>query len=400
MKRFTITLTFFFLFAICNGCENETVQGLRFDEISVTEIGNESDKEEDKGNGSEDGNKADDDGNTSQDDSNGTSDDNTSYADISDAIVAQADVTELMQSKAEAYRTNSLSAGKTLNNGVYVYTTTVTAYASTPARLAARIALLGFRTVYLSPGKTKITSANSWLRTFIATCSGYGVKVYALRLSEAAMLAASDKTIAAEVELITTYNGKVAANERFAGISADIEPHTYKTDTAGAGYIWNSNTNYGIGKDNDMLLKKTIDRLSYAAGLLHAAGLELQEAVWYNYQIYYDAGELSYGSVEQFLDGGCNWVSDMVYRNKTASIWEKSEPMLRATTKASTVSTCLKTATNGEASSTLQYNGWDALLETVATIRDCSLAYDSFRGIDMFTFEGLETMWKWTGDKE
>lgn len=376
MKRFITTLTLLSLFVVCNGCEKETVRGSRFDEIPVTEI------DTDTSNADE------------------TSDAPISYADVSDAIIARAEVTELMLSKAEAYRTNALSAEKALDNGIYVYTATVTAYASVPAQLAARIALLGFRTVYLSPGKNKITSADSWLRTFIATCSDYGVKVYALRLSEAAMLAASDKTIAAEVDLITTYNGKVAANERFAGISADIEPHTYKTDTAGTGYVWNSTTNYGIGKDNDMLLKMTIDRLSYAAGLLHAAGLELQEAVWYNYQIYYDQGELSYGSVSQFLDGGCNWVSDMVYRNKTASIWEKSEPMLKASTKSSTVSTCLKTATNGEASSTLHYNGWNALLETLATIRDRSLAYESFRGIDMFTYEGLETMWKWTGDKE
>lgn len=380
MKRIAIILTLISLFVICNGCGKETAQGSRFDEITVTETGDEA--------------------GTDMPNADGTSDKATSYASVSDEVIAQADVTDLMLSKAEAYRTNSLSADKMLDNGIYVYTATVTAYASTPARLAARIALLGFRTVYLSPGKNKITSADSWLRTFISTCSGYGVKVYALRLSEAAMLAASDQTIAAEVDLITTYNGKVAENECFAGVSADIEPHTYKKDTAGIGYVWNSDTNYGVGKDNDMLLKMTIDRLSYAAGLLHAAGLELQEAVWYNYQIYYDNGELSYGSVSQFLDGGCNWVSDMVYRNKTASIWEKSEPMLKATTKPSTVSTCLKTATNGEASSTLHYNGWNALLETLATIRDRSLAYDSFRGIDMFTYEGLETMWQWTGDKE
>lgn len=322
-----------------------------------------------------------------------------SYAAVSDAVAARAEVTEQMLSKAEAYRTHALSADRTLDNGVYVYTATVKSHASAPERLAARIALLGFRTVYLSPGRARIASADPWLRRFVAACSADGIKVYALRLSDAELLTASDRTVAEEVGLVTGYNGRVAENERFAGIAADLEPHTYKHDTAGAGCCWSSAAGYGKGGANDRLLGMTVGRLSHAAELLHAAGLELQEAVWYNYQLHYDSGELACGSVSQFLDGGCDRLSDMVYRNTTASIWEKSEPMLKAAAKPASVSTCLKTATNGEASSTLHHNGWQALLETLATIRDRSLVYDSFRGIDIFTYEGLETMWTQSGDE-
>lgn len=329
---------------------------------------------------------------------NGRADRTASYAAVSDAVVARAEVTEQMLSKAEAYRMHALSADRALDNGIYVYTATVNSYAAAPERLAARIALLGFRSVYLSPGRARIASADRWLRRFVAACSADGIRVYALRLSDAEMIAASDSAIAAEVGLVTGYNGRVADNERFAGIAADLEPHTYKHDTAGTGCCWNSAEGYGKGGANDRLLAMTVDRLSHAAGLLHAAGLELLEAVWYNYQLHWDSGELSCGSVAQFLDGGCDRLSDMVYRNTTASIWEKSEPVLRAATKPASVSTCLKTATNGEASSTLHHNGWSALLETVATIRDRSLAYDSFRGIDIFTYEGLETMWTQSGD--
>ena len=325
--------------------------------------------------------------------------DDSEQPSISEEWIETAGITELMQTKADAYRTNSGSEDDGLRNGVYVYSSTVAKYESNPRQLAARIAVLGFRDVYLSPGKSKITSADSWLRTFISALSEYGLKAYAVRIADNAILI-DESMIDDEVELIKTYNAKVNANERFAGISADLEPHTAKGSSHPGSelpYTWDSSTNYGVGKDNDQLLRITLERLTKAGNALHP-DLGLNEAIFYNYQIYFDRGELSYGSVPQFLNC-CDWVIVMAYLNQKESIWEKSEPSLQAAGTEKSVSICIKTAVNSSDSSSIQDQGWNYLLETVKYLREQAADYDAFRGVDIFTYEGLETMWEWLNDK-
>lgn len=67
--------------------------------------------------------------------------------------------------------------------------------------------------------------------------------------------------------------------------------------------------------------------------------------------------------------------------------------------KAKAINICVKTATNDEASTTLQPNGWKALLDTMAELKRRGMEYECFNGLDMFTYEALETMWEWLNDK-
>lgn len=321
---------------------------------------------------------------------------------LTEALFEAAGITsDLMKNRAEEFRAHTLSAERALQNGVYVYSTTVEQYASEPERLAARIAVLGFKDVYLSPGRTAIASADSWLRTFIAALNGYGIRTHAIRVADNALLTDA-QGVDRDVALVAEYNAKVARNERFVGISADLEPHTAK-GTAHPGpalpYTWDSATNYGKGKDNDRLLALTLDRLDRAGTLLHAIGLSLNEAIFYNYQIYYDRGELSYGSTPQFL-ASCDYVIVMAYLTSAESIWSRSEPVLKAAAgREASVSICVKTKINTQDSESLQPYGWNYLMETLQQLRDKGVAYESFRGIDFFTYDGNEIMWEWLNDK-
>ena len=98
-----------------------------------------------------------------------------------DECLKMAGVTDLMARKAEAYTkaTNfDDNDGNTgLFNCVYVYSASIAKYADAPKKLAARIALMRFRGVYLSPGGTRLATADDWLKTFISTCTGLGIEV-------------------------------------------------------------------------------------------------------------------------------------------------------------------------------------------------------------------------------
>lgn len=314
-----------------------------------------------------------------------------------EACAAEAGITEPMKSNAELYRECSHKNGGG-RNGVYLYTASVKKYADAPQKLAARVALLGFNDVYLSPGKEMITSVSQWLRTFIATSKEYGMSVQALRVADN-NLYVNESAIDAEVELIKKYNNSVAPNERFDGIAADLEPHTCKGSNkpSGLNYEWNSSTNYGIGGANDKLLQLTVDIMHRTRSLLPKQ-LLLNEAIAYNFQIKNDEGVLSNGKISDFM-GACDWVILMSYLDNKEAIWSKSEPSLKAAEaidgKTKTVSICVKTAINDiDNSESLRSKGWQYLLDTAEYILQMGKSYKSFRGFDIFTYEGIEIMWE------
>lgn len=317
---------------------------------------------------------------------------------VTEAMISAAEATELMVEKAAAYREASMLDGK--RNGIYVYSgATFDAYVSKPEKLAARIAMLGFKDVYLSPGSSRITNASDALKKFIAACSAYGIDVYAIGSAESSQYLANAARVTQDVNQIIAYNNKVSYGQKFAGISADIEPHTIHEKLSGTyPYTWDSAANYGKGKDNDQLLKLTLERLESAGTALHSAGLKLGEAIFYNYQIYYDQGQLEYGSTAQFLKS-CDYLVTMAYLTNKESVWSKSEPGLKAAGKANSVSICVKTRINDDSGSSIQSLGWKNLLEVAKYINQKGTAYESYRGFDMFTFDGIETMWEWKNDK-
>lgn len=58
-------------------------------------------------------------------------------------------------------------------------------------------------------------------------------------------------------------------------MSADLEPHTIKSDI-GLGWVWNTDSGNGAGGANENLLRTTVSRLAYAHKRLSVSGLKLR----------------------------------------------------------------------------------------------------------------------------
>lgn len=308
-----------------------------------------------------------------------------------DEIVLQADLTSAQIQRAEEFRRVAVdSAGRT-RNAVYVYTQTVGDFSSAPEKLAARIAVLGFNDVYLSPGKSLYTNPNDWIRTFIRTLSGYGIQVHAQRLpvtgSSGLELLTSESAIDAEIALVSGYNSQVAPDERFAGLSADIEVHTIKS---GFSYTWDK------GANSDTLLRMAQSALEYAGKKLRSVdpNLKLSEAIAMPYDKYYNEGKFINGSSGHFLKS-CDWVILMDYYTKDNQLQRYAQASFDNATKNASVSVALKVKGSGADA----FQDWETLLLSLQGLFETSIGYKNpagfspFRGLDFFTYEGLENLW-------
>lgn len=288
-------------------------------------------------------------------------------------------------------------------NGIYVYSQTISKYLNTPEKLAARIILLGFKEVYVSTPKSALTTTNStnfqWMNTFISSLHTHKVKVFALLLSNP-QLYVDPNLIYEDLENLSFYNTNVNSIEKLDGIMADLEPHTLKQGAEqtpkGLDIYWDSDHHYGIGQENDQLLKRTLTILQRAS--FDLSPLSLKESISFLYQPKKNENLLSYGSTTLFLQH-CESVHVMAYYNRAEVIWNRSLPLLEDADKVykKSVSVCVKVSVNtygdeGNENTSLQPKGWSFLIETLSEIYNRGNQHPSFRGMDFFEYNGLEIM--------
>lgn len=318
-------------------------------------------------------------------------------------LAATAEITDIMLDSAIIFR-SSLKGEQGYRSGVYVYDSkSISTYINNPEKLAARIALLGIKDVYVSATVAALNGSNAtryqWLKDFNAVAHQYGLTTWAVRLANYDHFV-SDALILQDCSRVLAYNNSVSANERFDAVSADWEPHVLKQGGADTpeelNIFWDSVNNYGIGEENDSLLHRTHNMLSLAKNNLD--GLMLNEAIHYMYQDRYDLGQLSYGSTVQFLND-CDYVTVMCYTNTKENVWQRADaPIANASNHPKTVSVCVKTSMNtygdgGDASTSLYPKGWGYLISAMNYIYSQGAQEPAFRGVDFFEFEGLEMMW-------
>ncbi|MEA4935296.1 MAG: T9SS type A sorting domain-containing protein [Paludibacter sp.] len=321
-----------------------------------------------------------------------------------DSLLAEtAGISDLMLDSAILFR-SSLRGEQGYRSGVYVYDSkSITTYLNNPEKLAARIALLGIKDVYVSATITALNGSNAtryqWLKDFNAAAHQYGLTTWAVRLANYDHFV-SDALILQDCARVLSYNNSVSSNERFDAVSADWEPHVLKEGGADTpeelNIFWDSENNYGIGQENDSLLHRTHNMLSLAKNNL--SGLMLNEAIHYMYQDRYDLGQLSYGSTVQFLND-CHYVTVMCYTNTKENVWQRADaPIDNASANPKKVSICVKTSMNtygdgGDTSTSLYPKGWGYLISTMDYLYSQGAQKPAFRGVDFFEFEGLEKMW-------
>lgn len=319
------------------------------------------------------------------------------------ALAVTGQVSEGMLDRALNFR-DAIKFEESYRSGVYVYSSrSMTTYLNNPAKLAARIALLGIKDVYLSATASSLTGVDAiryqWVRNFNHSAHEYGLKVWALRLANYNHFV-DDNLILQDCAQVLQFNNGVTASQRFDGVSADWEPHVLKeggdNTPSSLTYFWDSNNNYGIGNSNDLLLQRTHNMLSLAKNNLN--GLAINEAIHYMYQNNYNAGLLSYGSTPQFLQD-CDFVTTMIYTDTREKVWQRGLSVIdSATDYPASVSICVKTSLNtygdnGDASTSLHTQGWGYLVDAMYYFYAQAAPKTAFRGIDFFEFEGLEMMW-------
>lgn len=317
-------------------------------------------------------------------------------------LIEQADFTSSALDRVNKFHTTIQSTNSS-QNGIYVYSQTVNKYLSAPEKLAARIILSGFSEVYLSTPKSTlctIESANfQWMKTFISSLHAHNVKVFVLLLSSP-RLYTNQNLLYEDSGNLEFYNQNVSDTEKLDGIMADLEPHTLKRGAEqapeGLDIYWDSDNHYGIGKENDELLKRTLAILQRAS--FELSPLILKESISFLYQPKYNESLLSYGSTTQFLQH-CESVHVMAYYNRAEVIWNRSLPLLENADKIykNAVSVCVKVSINtygdeGNENTSLQPKGWEHLIETLTDIYNRGNQHQSFRGMDFFEYDGLETM--------
>ena len=297
----------------------------------------------------------------------------------------------------------AIKAEQGYRSGVYIYTKrSIDDYLKTPEVLAARLAVLGFTDVYL--GSELALSGKSdyylkWQKTFIEEAHLYEMKVHALRLSSA-RLYVDDMRVLDDCKLVIDYNYSVKKKQRFDGVSADLEPHILKKGFVdypqGLTLYWDSKDNFGKGKDNDLLLKRTVEILKMAQKELRP--LPLNQAMGFFFQPRVDNGLLEHGGAKEFLQY-CDQLIVMAYNYKAERVFEMAKPILIAAgDKEKSVSVCIKTSlgTVGDEGpiTSFQTHGWDYMIKALQYLMKESSQFTSFRGIDIFEFQGFEIMWK------
>jgi hypothetical protein len=314
-----------------------------------------------------------------------------------------------MLKRAAQFRTAIQTDGR-FRSGVYVYSArSIKDYAGTPEKLAARIALLGFTDIYLSFGPkpstpAEVTTHMEWRRAFNHAAHTHGMRVYAQTL-ESNRLFVDNQAVIDDCAAVLAFNQAVSASERFDGISADMEPHAMQASSADRPkelkLVWHGEKHTGPGRDNDLLLKRTVEVMDLARKVI--GDLPLRQAVGFFFETSYDAGKVDNGSAAQFLKS-CDALIVMAYNIKKERIWTMAQPTIRgAGKKNGSVTVCINTAfprQGNDAQQTAEINttslislGWDGLLDTVNYIMSKGKSRRPFLGVDIFEFQGLERMW-------
>jgi hypothetical protein len=127
---------------------------------------------------------------------------------------------------------------------------------------------------------------------------------------------------------------------------------------------------------------------------------EFSQAQGFFLQRRFDSGELSSGSAHQLLQY-CDFLIVMAYNFRARRVFEMAQPSLENADVhhlPKSVSIAIKTSldTHGDEGEVTSFKpqGWEKLLENILFIVSKSADYQSFRGIDIFEFQGLEEMWK------
>ncbi len=156
---------------------------------------------------------------------------------------------------------------------------------------------------------------------------------------------------------------------------------------------WNGRSGYGIGKDNDMMVRQAIDILKRVRSKIPK--VIFSNAISHSLHHHAVNGDLSVGRINDFLEV-CDYVLIMAYSDRSERIVRICLDELKEGDRNSSIMICVKTSFNkvGGKSTSLYWKGWNNALRSLKYVIEKVRVYPSFRGIAFFEYDGLEKMWE------
>ncbi|OGV46584.1 MAG: hypothetical protein A2017_17330 [Lentisphaerae bacterium GWF2_44_16] len=267
--------------------------------------------------------------------------------------------------------------------------------------LAARCSVLGITDVYLyfNNKDLKDKEFSLKLRTIISALHSKKIRCHAM-LHDPAIYADDRKKTAEEIKNVLAFNEKSGGStDKFDGLFINIQPHEFSRDAqiykSGIMYKWNSDTSYGLGKDNDLLMKQAFVVLEEARKC--APSVELGQKVAWFYDSDAGSGKLSLGKTDDFLKH-CDYLMVSAYSSEWRDILEYILPNIRHTEKKNSILLAVKTSVNINGGDirevSLSWKGWFRICKDMENVIKNIGKYPSFRGVVFQDYEGLEKAWE------
>lgn len=336
----------------------------------------------------------------------------------------KAELSLKMKQRAHSFK-EALQSSSGKVAAVYIYPFTRQAYRDKPEKLAARLSLLGITDVYIEVSyealnidqaiSTSISwdqLSTAWFKTFNSELSNYGINSHAQLFGTWELFSTYwEKMVNLECDLFVNFQGKVAGNQKFYGIAADIEPHAtaskafdkYEEENYFE-WRWKHDIGYENGNNvNSEMIRHTYDVLSM---IKNKTNVPLDQATNWAMQLRVDrtvedGKYLTYGNSTDYFDiGKCNTISVMSYRDTKEGTWERFKPSLDNLKKGGAayndkaICSIDVYANEGEGGISLYSKGWDYMLGTICYVNEQAQGYDAFAGIAFFDYSGLESLWE------
>jgi len=285
---------------------------------------------------------------------------------------------------------------------VYLYSRTFEACKGRFSELAQDLSSLGFTDVYSSLSASRLQSDSSYLsqvRRFNASCHAHGIRVHALLLQGKNPYLKKEKP-EKDIGDTLSFNASSHGNEKFDGITFDLEPHILKEKYGIPKNFpaWDSPRGYGIGGPNDRLVQRTLHILEKAGKQIKPAALVTSEAIGHFFHDRAKKKDLSVGEVNDFLKF-VDFVILMDYSDDIRLLKKFAREEIGAARQPRSIVICLKTRSNplpgrdGRGpETTFREEGWEALQRAISDLEKEFCRFSAFRAIGIFEYESYHAM--------
>lgn len=314
-----------------------------------------------------------------------------------ESIEKAADVTPRMRKRAASFKKKV--AVKCSECGVYLTDEAYRLYKDRFGKLAARCAMLGINTVYMSVDFDNLNSYEYAARTRNRLFILHKRNIKCRAVLRGVGFFKEPELIRKTVYSYKKFNeNSEDAQTCFDGVCSAVEPHSVTKENenlmpVGLLFKWTENS-YGPGRDNCMLVGKLFEMLELFKK--YAPDVPISQSVEASYHKKAVNGELLKGTVNDFLKY-CDTLIVQSYYNDRRDIYEAALDSLKASLTPKSIVICVKTVTNRNLDEirekSLSSKSFYKITRDMEYIVRKAAKSPSFKGVAFFNYTGLENDW-------